>query len=161
MSAVSTSHSVASSLTEPVDGDATVVFETSDDLVPWGVLTASPSGTAGRYVEKIREVDRIATEVASASSQQSEGIAQVNVAVSQIDRITQRTAASAEETANAVAKLNSQVGELNSTLAELNAIANGGKSSASDAGLAPASRTDKSRRAQVPVVEKKTEAVSF
>ena len=46
--------------------------------------------------------------MAAASQEQSQGIEQVNTAVSQMDKVTQATAASAERSALAVEALNSQ-----------------------------------------------------
>lgn len=48
-------------------------------------------------VAKVRQVDELVTEVAGASREQTQGITQINMAVSQMDKVTQSTAASAEE----------------------------------------------------------------
>jgi methyl-accepting chemotaxis protein len=50
----------------------------------------------------------LAAAVADASREQSQGIEQVNSAVSQMDKVTQTTAASAEESASAAEALNTQ-----------------------------------------------------
>ncbi len=63
-------------------------------------------------VEKAREVDRLVNEVASASREQSEGLVQINGAISQLDKVTQGNAAGAEETASAAEQLNAQSTEL-------------------------------------------------
>jgi len=54
-------------------------------------------------VAKTRQVNDLAAEVASASSEQNDGINQINAAVSQVDQVTQSNAASAEESAAAAA----------------------------------------------------------
>jgi methyl-accepting chemotaxis protein len=59
-------------------------------------------------VAKVRQVDELITEVASASREQSQGIAQVTIAVTQMDRITQSNAAIAEESAGASEQLRTQ-----------------------------------------------------
>jgi hypothetical protein len=68
---------------------------------------------------KARHVDELAAEVASASREQSQGIAQINGAVGQMDKITQSNAASAEESAAAAEELNSQATSLKTAVAEL------------------------------------------
>ena len=80
--------------------------------------------TAGlkEILEKSREVDRLVSEVATASNEQSEGIAQINTAVSQMDKITQSNAASAEETASAAEELNAQSEEMRNASAQLAAL---------------------------------------
>jgi len=51
-------------------------------------------------------------EIASASSEQSTGIEQVNIAVSQMDSVTQQNAALVEEAAAAAQSMSEQAGSL-------------------------------------------------
>ncbi|MBC7366461.1 MAG: chemotaxis protein, partial [Undibacterium sp.] len=67
----------------------------------------------GKIVEKARRVDTLIGEIATSSREQTEGIAQVNIAVSAMDKITQSNAASAEESAAGA----SQLGALSASLA--------------------------------------------
>lgn len=78
-----------------------------------------------QIVENARKVDALAEEVATAASQQSQGIDQVNVAVSQIDKVTQSTAASAEESASAAAELSGQAKLLKEAIGELSTLIEG------------------------------------
>lgn len=61
-----------------------------------------------------RKVNELIGEIASASKEQSQGIDQVNTAVSQMDKVTQQTAANAEESASSAEELSSQAEELQS-----------------------------------------------
>ena len=70
-------------------------------------------------VTKIRKVDQLIAEVASASQEQSQGIEQVNTAVSQMDKATQSNAASAEESASAAEELNAQAETLKEAVEQL------------------------------------------
>jgi methyl-accepting chemotaxis protein len=70
-------------------------------------------------VLRARQVDELAAEVASASTEQSQGITQVNLAVNQMDKTTQSNAANAEETASAAQELNAQAAAMNTSVAEL------------------------------------------
>ena len=68
---------------------------------------------------KIRELDQLVAEIATASREQSQGIGQVNTAVTQMDKVTQSNAASAEESASASEELNSQAAALKETVISL------------------------------------------
>lgn len=54
------------------------------------------------------KVSNLITEIATASSDQSQGIEQINKAVNQIDKVTQANAAAAEEAASAAEELSAQ-----------------------------------------------------
>lgn len=79
-------------------------------------------------MEHVRQLDQLVSEVASASKEQSQGIAQLNAGVSQMDRVTQTSAAHAEETASAAEELNAQAEAIKHALVDLLGII-GGKSS--------------------------------
>ncbi len=74
---------------------------------------------------KIREVDQLAAESASASKEQNQGIEQLNSAVNNLDRVTQANAASAEESASAATELHSQAESLNSSVDRLRQLVDG------------------------------------
>jgi hypothetical protein len=74
-----------------------------------GVDISSKVSTAlTGIVDHARQVDELATEVAHSSSEQTQGITQINSAVGQMDRVTQGNAASAEESAAAAQELEHQ-----------------------------------------------------
>jgi methyl-accepting chemotaxis protein len=64
-------------------------------------------------LKAVAQVSVVVDELAAASNQQAQGIAQINASVSQMDKVTQSTAANAEETAAASEALSSQTVELN------------------------------------------------
>jgi len=70
-------------------------------------------------VAKVRQVDELVAEVASASREQTDGITQINTAVGQMDKVTQGNAATAEESAAAAEELNSQAETMKHSVAEL------------------------------------------
>jgi hypothetical protein len=70
-------------------------------------------------VVNARQVDELVAAIASASKEQSQGIAQVNTAVGQMDRVTQSNAAGAEESASAAEELNAQAHAMNEAVADL------------------------------------------
>ena len=85
-------------------------------------LSVKVSAGLQQILEKSREVDRLVTEVATASNEQSQGLTQINTAVSQMDKITQSNAANAEETASAAEELNAQSEELKAAAGRLAAL---------------------------------------
>ncbi|HUC85912.1 MAG TPA: methyl-accepting chemotaxis protein, partial [Candidatus Acidoferrales bacterium] len=74
-----------------------------------GVQISQKVGAAlDDIVIKARQVDELASEVAAASREQTEGITQINTAVGQMDKVTQSNAANAEESAAAAEELSAQ-----------------------------------------------------
>jgi methyl-accepting chemotaxis protein len=73
-------------------------------------------------VAKIREVDNLVGHIATASQEQSQGIAQINTAVSQIDKITQSSAGSAANTSEIAGKLDVLAGQLKGAVEDLDRI---------------------------------------
>jgi len=68
--------------------------------------------TMTEVVSSIRRVTDIMGEISAASSEQSQGVAQVGEAVTQMDQVTQQNAALVEEMAAAASSLKSQAQEL-------------------------------------------------
>ena len=85
-------------------------------------------------LEKIQDssskVRQLISEVSSASREQTQGIDQVNTAVSQMDQVTQSNAANSEEAASASEELSAQAKELDDMVKTLAGIVGG--SSAND-----------------------------
>jgi DNA repair exonuclease SbcCD ATPase subunit len=70
-------------------------------------------------VSVVRQVYELVAEVSTASKEQSQGIEQVNTAVSQMDKVIQTTAASSEECASAAQELNTQAESLKTSINKL------------------------------------------
>jgi methyl-accepting chemotaxis protein len=83
--------------------------------------------TLGDIVNKVDKVSQLISEVSAASSEQSQGIDQVNTAVAQMDKVTQSNAANAEESASASEELSSQAQQLNAMVIELVSVVEGKK----------------------------------
>ncbi len=69
----------------------------------------------------------IVGEIAAASQEQSQGIEQVNVAVSQMEKVTQNNAANAEESASASGDLAEQARRLDEVVGQLVRVVHGAK----------------------------------
>ncbi len=70
-----------------------------------------------------RQVDELVVEIATASTEQNQGIGQVTQAVAQMDQVTQKNAASAEESASAAEELNAQALAMQDIVHQLLALA--------------------------------------
>jgi methyl-accepting chemotaxis protein len=76
-------------------------------------------------VSKVRQVDELVAEVATASHEQTQGITQISTAVSQMDKVTQSNAANAEESASAAEELNAQAEYLEQSVVKMLAFVGG------------------------------------
>jgi methyl-accepting chemotaxis protein len=77
-------------------------------------------------VEKTRQLDERIGEIAQSSHEQSEGIGQLNSAVTSIDKITQDNAALAQQSASASEELKEQAESVRQAVSELMRMARGG-----------------------------------
>jgi hypothetical protein len=89
-------------------------------------ITEKVAHSLHEIVDKVRKADDLITEIANASKEQSQGITQVNNAISQMDTVTQSNAANAEESASAAEELNAQAAVMNDIVRGLVALTNGG-----------------------------------
>jgi len=79
-------------------------------------LVAQAESIVRKMGENTEPVISLVGEIAQASQEQSEGIAQINMAITQIDSTTQQNAALVEEAAAAAASLREQAAELVQTV---------------------------------------------
>ncbi|MFY9512678.1 MAG: methyl-accepting chemotaxis protein [Rubrivivax sp.] len=83
-------------------------------------LVADAGSTMNEIVASVQRVADIIGEVMAASSEQSQGIGQVNGAVSQLDQMTQQNAALVEQSAAAAESLKEQAARLAAVVAAFN-----------------------------------------
>jgi methyl-accepting chemotaxis protein len=82
-------------------------------------LVSGTSEAFGRVAESARKVGTLVSEITQASREQSNGIDQVNIAISEMDKVVQQNAANAEESASAAEEMNAQAEQLKEYVAEL------------------------------------------
>jgi len=80
-------------------------------------LVGDAGTTMGEIVSNVQRVSDIIGEIATAASEQSDGIGQVNMAVTNLDQMTQQNAALVEESAAAASSLRNQAQQLNQLVA--------------------------------------------
>jgi methyl-accepting chemotaxis protein len=76
-------------------------------------------------VTQIKSLDEVLAEIAAASKEQSQGVGEVNMAVSQMDKVTQSNAAAAEENAASSQELSTQAQNLKAVIVQLEQIVTG------------------------------------
>jgi methyl-accepting chemotaxis protein len=93
-----------------------------DSIGSGSVLLQETSKTFSSAAQISDRTGLLVSEIAAASREQTEGIAQINGAISEVDIVTQQNAANAEETAASAEQLNGQAAEMKSVAAELVAM---------------------------------------
>ncbi len=84
-----------------------------------GKLGAELGATLTEVATCINELGSMVSHIATASSEQRQGISQLNTSVSQIDHVTQSNAAAAEQTSAAGHELNAQTDQLRDSVEAL------------------------------------------
>ncbi len=75
-------------------------------------ISESTAEALKRIVENVSQTKDLVAEINAASSEQANGISQINVGLGQIDAVTQQNTANAEESAAAAEELNAQADNL-------------------------------------------------
>ena len=81
-------------------------------------LVQQAGSTMDDVVASVQRVSDIVGEMSVANIEQSEGIAQINVAIGQMDEATQQNAALVEQAAGAAAAMHAQAGELEQVVSQ-------------------------------------------
>jgi methyl-accepting chemotaxis protein len=115
----------ARSTAELIEGTVKKVREGSD-------LVSTTAQAFGQVTGSTGKIGELIAEIAAASKEQSQGIGQVNTAVTEMEKVTQQNAATAEESASAAEEMNAQAEQMKAMVGELvvvvgaNATATGG-----------------------------------
>jgi methyl-accepting chemotaxis protein len=88
-------------------------------------ISAEVAKSFATIQERIRTLDTLVVEIATASQEQSRGIGEISTAVTQMNQVTQSNAASAEESAGASAELNAQAAGLKEAVITLQRLSGG------------------------------------
>jgi len=109
--------------------NTSTLIEESQQNAKAGVTASIEVGSVLNQVAgSIDKVAQLIAEVTAASNEQSQGIAQINLAVNQMDKVTQANAANAEESAAAGEEPSAQARELQEMVAVLTAMVKGASS---------------------------------
>ena len=98
--------------------------ETAELIESSGAKTQAGMQVANSTAESFKEIvtgivktNDLVGEIAAASSEQAQGVSQINIGLSQVDQVTQQNTANAEETASAAEELSSQATHLQGLVA--------------------------------------------
>lgn len=103
------------------------IKEGSDIVEKTGAEFSHVSTSSGKMSELVGEIT-------AASTEQAQGIEQINRAVSEMDRVVQQNAANAEESASASEEMNAQAAQMKSFVMELIEIVGGTANGRSNGG---------------------------
>ena len=112
-------------------------------------LVEQAGSTMDEIVNAVKRVTDIMGEISAASTEQSQGIEQVNQAIAQMDETTQQNAALVEEAAAAAESLQDQAGSLAQAVAVFKLEGGGGR-----VAQMPALASRRTERAAVPAPER-------
>ncbi len=88
-------------------------------------LVSTTNEAFSKVTESAGKVGSLVAEISEASKEQSNGIEQVNVAITEMDKVVQQNAASAEEAASASAEMNGQADRLKTFVGDLVVMVSG------------------------------------
>ncbi len=94
-------------------------------------LVSSTNEAFKQVAESAGKVGTLVAEIAQASKEQSNGIDQVNLAITEMDKVVQQNAANAEESASAAEEMSAQAEQLKEYVDELVVLVTGKKNEAS------------------------------
>jgi methyl-accepting chemotaxis protein len=124
-----------------IEGTVSKVKEGSELMGRTAEVFFQMSGSTGKVKELV-------AEIAAASTEQAQGVDQINKAVNEMNTVTQQTAANAEEAASASEMLNAQAEEMRGHVSALTVLVGSGGSGAGNGqkhgrggGKAPAARS--------------------
>jgi methyl-accepting chemotaxis protein len=105
----------------------TLIGDSVDKVEGGSKLVAQAGQTMDEIVTSIRRVTDIMSEITAASAEQSQGIEQVNTAITQMDEVTQQNAALVEEAAAAAESLEEQAQNLSASVGTFKMDENGAR----------------------------------
>jgi len=137
---------------EAAKNTAALIEDTVEKIKNGTQIVARSNEAFGKVAAGAQKVGELIGEIAAASGEQSQGIAQINTAIAEMDRIVQRNAGSAEESAAAAEEMTSQSEMLHGFVVELAALVEGGK------GLDSEAKTPKEAKEMLPALRRPTVA---
>jgi len=134
-----------------------VLIEGTVKKVNLGTDLVSTTNDAFRQVAgSTVKVGDLVSEISAASKEQSDGIEQVNIAISQMDKVVQQNAANAEESASASEQMSAQAQQLKSDINALLLLIKGSKGARAQRSSALKVKTIVSQSEHASVYRKRT-----
>jgi methyl-accepting chemotaxis protein len=105
---------------------STLIEESAKQIKEGAALVDVTNKAFDEVAVQADKVTNLIGEIAAASTEQAQGIDQVNTAVGEMDRVVQQNAATAEESASASEEMNAQAEQMKSTVNEMVGFVEGG-----------------------------------
>ena len=118
--------------------------------------SARVSESLKQIAEKVNSTDALVADIATAATEQAQGIKQVNNAMSQMEKVTQSNAASAEESASAAEELDAQAETMKDLVSQLRDLVGGQATTESGSSDAQAAAPQTFKSATIPSGNGKT-----
>nr|WP_295904633.1 methyl-accepting chemotaxis protein [uncultured Bdellovibrio sp.] len=132
--------------------DITDLIKTSVERIETGSEQAERSGTVlVDILTSVKKVTQINNEIASASTEQANGITQISKAMNQLDQVTQINAASSEEAAASAEELSAQAESMSNVISTLVKVIKGEGAHPTHA-VSPAIKSSAKKSAKVAAV---------
>lgn len=104
-----------------------LIMGTVESVKNGSAIVAQLTANFSQIEKGSHTVGTLIQEIAAATSEQAQGVDQVNMAVAQMDKVTQHNASNSEETASSATELNSQAEALSFAIDELVTLVSGKK----------------------------------
>ena len=129
---------------ESADNTATLIGGTIKAVKAGNQLTLATKEAFQENISITGRVHQLVEEIASASTEQAEGIDQVNRGIGEMDRVVQQNAANAEQSAGAAGEMNGQAKEMKAFVNDLLVLVAGGSDDKHESEEDPFSTADQS-----------------
>ena len=110
---------------EAAKNTSALIEDTSKRVKDGSELVHRTNAAFAEVAEASTKVGDLVGEIAAASSEQAQGVEQINTAVTEMDKVVQQNAASAEESASASEELNAQAEQMKHMVQELMLLVEG------------------------------------
>jgi methyl-accepting chemotaxis protein len=127
-----------------------MVADTKKNVETGAQITRECGEVFESVVQNVNSVSGMATEIASASQEQSRGCGEITKAMNQLDQMTQQNASTSEECASAAEELSAQADTLKAAVTRLILTVSGTSSQAAASASEPVASRDVQRTAAKP-----------
>jgi methyl-accepting chemotaxis protein len=114
---------------EAAKNTAVLIEDTVVKVTHGSEVVSEANESFGLVADNASKVEGLVAELSAASTEQAQGIGQINSAVAEMDKVVQQNAANAEESASAGEEMNAQAVQMKSMVDELVVLIRGGDNS--------------------------------
>ena len=140
---------------EAAKNTAGLIEETTKKVRTGSDFVAATNESFQKVTGSATKVGELVSEIAAASTEQAQGIEQVNTAVSEMDKVTQQNAASAEESASASEDMKAQAEQMKGIVNDLITLVEGDSIGEKKSGFFHRSKKAQKTITPVPLAEQK------